>query len=65
MISKNEMRNKSYESPAVLDHVPVEMEQPLLAGSVLDALNKEGVKSQAQELVQVDAADGSFNHEWN
>ena len=62
MISKKEMKKKSYESPAVLDRVPIELEQPILAGSVLDALN---VKSQAQELEQVDASDVSFNHEWN
>lgn len=65
MISKKEMKQKSYESPAVLDRVPIELEQPILAGSVLDALNSVGVKSQAQELEQVDASDASFNHEWN
>ena len=56
---------RAYESPAVLRRIAVELETPILAGSVVDALNANGVKAAAQELVQEDASADGFNHEWN
>lgn len=42
----------------------VELETPILAGSVVDAMNDAGIKSAAQELRQYDASSEGFNHEW-
>lgn len=58
-------KTKSYESPAVFDCLSLELEQTILAGSVLDSLNSSGTRSQSQELEQIDASEMSFNHDWN
>lgn len=65
METKKKMKTKPYESPAVLDRVSLELEQAILAGSVLDSLNSSGARSQSQELEQIDASGTSFNHDWN
>lgn len=54
---------KAFSPPASLP-LGVVTEQPLLAGSVIDAMNDAGVKSAAQELQQYDASSETFNHEW-
>lgn len=50
-----------YESPRILKEVELELEQELLAGSVVDT-EKTEVESVGQEVVTIDAR--SFTSEW-
>lgn len=63
------MRIKSkkqfYSPPRVLRSCEVELEQEILAGSVINDINASGMKSTPQELEQIDASGADFNHEWN
>ena len=43
----------------------MELEQEILAGSVINDINASGMKSTPQELEQIDASGADFNHEWN
>ena len=56
-------RKQSFEPPRCRA-VGMCVEQSIMVGSVVDAMNDAGVKSAAQELEQYDASAASFNHEW-
>ncbi|MBR1783358.1 MAG: hypothetical protein IJ753_07585 [Bacteroidales bacterium] len=62
---KFKRKKQFYSPPLVLKRYEVEMEQEILAGSVVNDINASGMKSSAQELEQIDASDSGFNHEWN
>ncbi len=54
-----------YIPPLVLDHVELETESPILAGSVVDSFNAGGVKTNGQEVQDMNIADeSSFSHDW-
>ena len=55
----------AYEAPRILDRVPLEQENPILSGSVTDALNLGGVDTMGQEVESIDLEDENFfKHEW-
>ena len=54
-----------YSPPLMLKVREVELEQSILAGSVVNDINASGMKSTPQELEQLDASSAGFNHEWN
>jgi hypothetical protein len=55
------MKKPKYVSPKVLQKVPVEPEDKILAGSVADSTS---VQTAGQEVVTQDFSGESFNHEW-
>lgn len=56
------MKKKKYISPRVLNTENVQLEDNLLAGSVVDK-NTE-VKTTGQEVVSYDFSGSSFNQSW-
>ncbi len=59
------MNKSKYKTPAVIRKVSIELESPLLAGSVVDSFNAGGVDTTGQEVVKKNMDDGtSFNHIW-
>ncbi len=62
---ENTKKKLLYSPPLVLKGEEVELEQSILAGSVVNDINASGMKSTPQELEQLDASSAGFNHEWN
>ena len=59
------MRKKEYIIPAISRTISVDLETPILAGSVVDSFNAGGVMTQSQEVESKDFDDPtSFNHQW-
>jgi hypothetical protein len=54
----------SYMRPRVLKVSAVLLEQDLLAGSIVDSLNAEGVNATPQEVENKDFESGAFNFKW-
>ncbi len=50
--------------PRVLKVSAVLLEQDLLAGSIVDSLNAEGVNATPQEVENKDFESGAFNFKW-
>ena len=68
MKSRNNQTRLHYQSPLVLQLLETEIEDALLAGSVVDEMNSGGTSTAGQEVVEFtpDGGDGSgFDHEWN
>lgn len=55
-------RKQHYVSPAVLREAIYVPEGQLLAGSVVD--NIEKIESTGQDLTDLDFTSGGFNHDW-
>ncbi len=59
------MNKSKYKTPAIKRKISIDMETPILAGSVVDAFNEGGVKSAGQEVVDQDFSNETlFNHDW-
>lgn len=59
------MQKKEYIIPAITRTISVEMEESILAGSVVDSFNEGGVKSAGQAVEEVDFSDDTmFNQDW-
>ncbi len=67
MKSRNNQTRLHYQSPLVLQLLETEIEDALLAGSVVDDMNSGGTSTAGQEVEEISAGgDGSgFDHEWN
>ena len=60
------MKKRRYISPGVRRRISLEMEQAILAGSVVEAFNGEsGVTTAGQEVQEKDFASAIFNHQWD
>ena len=55
-------RKIAYITPAVIKRVSVELESPVLAGSVVNEHSE--IKTTGQEVVTHDFSDSSFNQVW-
>ena len=55
-------RKIAYITPAVIKRVSVELESPILAGSVVTKDSK--ISTTGQEVVTHDFSDSSFNQVW-
>jgi hypothetical protein len=53
---------KEYISPAVIERLELELENPILGGSVVD--NVQAVKSAGQAVDEVNMLDSGFNSNW-
>lgn len=54
---------KNYVSPTVLRRVSVQLESPILAGSVVDKIEK--IETTGQQVETKDFSDySSFTHDW-
>ena len=59
------MRKKEYIIPAISRTISVDLETPILAGSVVDSLNEGGVQTTGQEVQEMDFSDeAQFSHNW-
>ena len=61
---KNVIRKITYVAPAVIRRVSMELETPILAGSVVN--NSTSIKTAGQEVQSYDFSDpsSSFNQVW-
>ena len=57
------VKNKIYESPAVFKKIDIQLEDPILTGSVVTSSSIE-TAGQTVGTVFEDASSGSFNHGW-
>lgn len=53
---------KPFIPPSVLERIPIEMESPVLAASVVD--NVGTVSTSGQSVEEFDLSSGGFNSSW-
>ena len=55
-------KKKQYVSPAILREVPLQLENPLLAGSVVN--QQTTIETAGQQVEQRDFSTSGFNQVW-
>lgn len=58
------VKRLEYASPRIVRKVAIAVESPVLAGSVVDDINKASIESVGQQVETKDFSGSGFNHKW-